>query len=192
MTRYDEDDDNYFMNIFAVDADPIIAARQLPDKHVTKMILESAQMLSIVYSPHYWDIGTVSKVDGTPFKTAKGAFKNHPCTQWAAAAVENCAWLIQHACGLCTEFHVRYGKLHGLTKSVFDTKRVFQGETGEVITIASMVSSFARAMPEDIKYNREIDDVTAYRQYLNTKDWCYYNYLRRPDRRPEWLHQPTP
>ena len=72
------------MNIFAVDTDPIQAARMLPDKHVTKMILETAQMLSIVFSPHYWDIGKVMKKDGTPFKTEKGAFKNHPCTQWAA------------------------------------------------------------------------------------------------------------
>ena len=72
------------MNIFAVDRDPIIAARMLPDRHVTKMILESAQMLSIVFSAHYWDIGEVMKVDGTPFKTAKGAFKKHPCTMWAA------------------------------------------------------------------------------------------------------------
>jgi hypothetical protein len=35
------------------------------------MILESAQMLSIVFSKHYWDIGEVMKVDGTPFKTEK-------------------------------------------------------------------------------------------------------------------------
>ena len=68
------------MNIFVVHADPDKAAKQLPDKHVTKMILESAQMLSIVFSKHYWDIGEVMKVDGTPFKTERGAFKNHPCT----------------------------------------------------------------------------------------------------------------
>ena len=54
------------MNIFAVEHDPIKAAHCLPDRHVTKMILESAQMLSIVFSPHYWDIGEVAKVDGTP------------------------------------------------------------------------------------------------------------------------------
>ena len=33
------------MNIFVVDEDPVIAARQLCDKHVVKMILETAQML---------------------------------------------------------------------------------------------------------------------------------------------------
>ena len=179
------------MNIFAVHPDPITSARMLPDRHVTKMILESAQMLSIVYSSHYWDIGEVSKVDGTPFKTAKGAFKKHPCTIWAAESQANCAWLIQHACGLCTEFVNRYGKQHGLNNSLFDVKKLFHRMTGQPITVYRDVERFARAMPEDIKFDDSIDDVTAYRKYMNTKPWVYHNYLRLPDRRPDWLQPPT-
>ena len=34
------------MNIFFVDRDPVAAAQALYDKHVVKMILESAQLLS--------------------------------------------------------------------------------------------------------------------------------------------------
>ena len=178
------------MNIFAVDADPIRAARQLPDRHVTKMILESAQMLSIVFSKHYWDIGEVAKVNGDPFKTAKGAFKNHPCTQWAADSEYNCAWLIQHAMGLLEEFQVRYGKLHGLNKSLFNVRRMFHREVGPAITCYKMVESFARAMPESLKYDTSIDDVTAYQIYVNSKPWVYYNYLKLPDRRPTWVTNP--
>ena len=33
------------MNIFVIDKDPVVAAQNLCDKHVVKMILESAQML---------------------------------------------------------------------------------------------------------------------------------------------------
>jgi len=179
------------MNIFAVDRDPIRAAEMLPDRHVTKMILESAQMLSVVYSHHYWDIGTVSKVDGTPFKTAKGAFKKHPCTMWAAEETHNCAWLIQHACGLLHEFKARYGKLHGLSKSIFDAKKLFHRETGGTIMDYLWVDRFARAMPEDLKHDNTIDDVEAYRLYLDTKPWVYYNYIRLPGRRPAWLHDPN-
>ena len=178
------------MNIFVVHEHPISAARMLPDKHVTKMILESAQMLSIVFSDHYWGIGEVMKVDGTPFKTAKGAFKNHPCTKWAGANINNCAWLIQHALGLCDEFNIRYGHQHNLTKSLFNTKKLFHRETGEVITCFESVTDFARAMPDDLKYDDTISDVEAYHRYLNTKEWVYYNYLRKPERRPAWL-QPT-
>ena len=178
------------MNIFAVDHDPITAARSLPDRHVTKMILETCQMLSIVFSPHYWDCGEVSKVDGTPFKTAKGAFKNHPCTIWAASAFENCAWLIQHGCGLTTEFRARYDKAHGLEKSMLDCKRLFHKQTGEPITVYRNISGFARAMPEDLKFDDSIDDITAYRRYVSSKPWVFDNYLRMPERRPAWLTQP--
>ena len=178
------------MNIFVIDPDPTAAAQRLPDKHVTKMILESAQMLSIVFSDHYWGIGEVMKVDGTPFKTAKGAFKNHPCTIWAAASINNCAWLIQHALGLCDEFNLRYGHPHNLTKSLLETKDLFHRETGEDITCFNQVVKFARAMPEDLKFDDTISDVEAYHRYLNTKEWVYYNYLRKPERRPAWL-QPT-
>ena len=179
------------MNIFAVNPDPITSARELPDRHVTKMILESCQMLSLVFSPHYWDIGEVLKVDGTPFKTAKGAFKKHPCTIWAADSIENCAWLIQHACGLCEEFNFRYGKLHGLTKSVFETKKLFHREVGDPITVFRNVQGFARAMPDEFKLDTEIDDVTAYQRYVSSKPWVVSNYLRKPERMPCWLTVPV-
>jgi hypothetical protein len=175
------------MNIFAVDQCPIKSAKQLPDKHVTKMILESAQMLSIVFSDHYWGIGTISKVDGTPFKTAKGAFKKHPCTIWAAESVANCAWLIQHACALCSEFRHRYGHSHKLEKSLFEAKRLFHRVTGEDITCYNNVVRFARAMPDEFKLDTSIDDVDAYRMYVASKDWVADNYLRCPERKPDWL-----
>ena len=178
------------MNIFVVHLDPDKAAKQLPDKHVTKMILESAQMLSIVFSKHYWDIGEVMKVDGTAFKTERGAFKNHPCTQWAAQSPENCAWLIHHAICLCDEFEARFGKRHGLAQSLFNAKKLFHRETGEAITCYRRVRSFARAMPEEWKFDDSIDDVTAYQLYVNSKPWVWHNYNRIPSRRPDWLTQP--
>ena len=76
-------------------------------------------MLSIVFSHWYYDWGDdlVKKKDGTPFKTQKGAFRNHPCTQWAAASIFNTAWLIQHGCALSDEYTHRDGKLHGCHKA---------------------------------------------------------------------------
>ena len=175
------------MNIFVIDTDPITSAQHLPDRHVTKMILESAQMLSIVFSDHYWGVGTVSKVDGTPFKTEKGAFKNHPCTIWAAESYENCAWLIQHACALCSEFARRYGHKHKLTESLFACKKLFQRVTGESIMCYNNVVGFARAMPEEYKFDTSITDVEAYRMYVASKPWVSDNYLRAPERKPAWV-----
>jgi hypothetical protein len=175
------------MNIFVVDTDPKLAAQSLPDKHVVKMILESAQMLSIVYSRHYWNIGQVLKVDGTPFKTQHGAFKNHPCTKWVAESVNNCEWLLQHALGLCEEFRHRYGKSHGLEGSItLAHQRLLACDR---TPDHNRVCKFARAMPDDLKLNTELTDVEAYRQYLNTKEWVKDNYLKDPSRKPNWINQ---
>ena len=188
--RYNIIVDTNPMNIFVVDRDPIQAAKLLPDRHVTKMILESAQMISLVFSSHYWDIGKVMKVDGTPFKTEKGAFKKHPCTIWAAANINHCDWLIRHARGLTAEFTHRYGKLHGLTQSISNASSLFHNQIGSSGDY-NHVTKFTRAMPDEWKLNSELDDVDAYRLYVNSKPWVYNNYLRDPSRRPHWITQPT-
>ena len=75
------------MNIFVTNPDPHKAATELPDKHVVKMPLETCQMLSIIYSKWYYDWGEIHKKDGTAYNTEKGAFRNHPCTKWAADSI---------------------------------------------------------------------------------------------------------
>ncbi len=70
------------MNIFVTSPWPAESAICLPDKHVVKMPLECCQMLSIVASDKWGHgYGTLAKSDGTPYKTDKGAFRNHPCTK---------------------------------------------------------------------------------------------------------------
>lgn len=174
------------MNIFVVDKDPILAAQALPDRHVVKMILESAQMISIVFSPHYWNIGEVAKVDGTPFNTKRGAFKNHPCTKWVAENKDNCDWLFAHAFGLCEEFDHRYQHKHGLHLSLLRAYHHFLDHYQGVPNY-ERVTKFARAMPDELKFNTELTDAAAYRQYLNTKEWIRDNYLKDPSRKPTWI-----
>ena len=98
------------MNIFVTDPSPVASAQVLPDKHIVKMPLETCQMLSIVASSKWGrGFGTLPKLDGTPYKTEKGAFRNHPCTVWAQ---DNYTWLILHGLALCYEYTHRYGKKH--------------------------------------------------------------------------------
>ena len=61
------------MNIFVVDHDPFVAAKMLCDKHVVKMILETAQLLS-----------TAHHLTGSPLacKLYKMTHKNHPSAVW--------------------------------------------------------------------------------------------------------------
>ena len=175
------------MNIFVTNWDPHVSARVLPDKHVVKMPLETTQMVSLLFSPWYYDWGEVLKKDGTPYDTKKGAFRNHPCTKWAAESMYNTAWLIQHGCALVDEYNHRYGKVHGCANSLFEAKKTFHRMAGEVITCYCMVESFTRAMPNDFKHNTSIDTFTAYKNYIGSKPWAASNYLRDPSRKPDWL-----
>ena len=59
------------MNIFVTHPDPLKSAVVLPDKHVVKMPLETTQMVSLLFSPWYYDWGKVLKKDGTPYDTTK-------------------------------------------------------------------------------------------------------------------------
>ena len=176
------------MNIFVTDPDPIQSALNLPDKHIVKMPLETCQMLAIIYSDWYYGVGQLHKLDGTPYRTAHGAFRNHPCTQWAAANQYNLAWLIRHGQALCAEYTARYNKQHACAPAILEAdyiyKRCFDHFADEMY---HKVTSFTRAMPESIKYDDTISTITAYKRYLNTKPWLASNYLRIPSRKPSFI-----
>ena len=166
------------MNIFVTDPDPVKSAQCLPDKHVVKMPLESCQMLAIVASTKWGHgFGKLPKLDGTPYLTDKGAFRGHPCTIWAQ---ENYRWLIEHGLALCAEYTHRYGKVHSCQHTLEHAKMIFPPSIGEV-------TPFARAMPDEFKYDTSIDTITAYKRYIASKPWASSNYLRDPSRKPNWL-----
>lgn len=175
------------MNIFVVSECPYESARMLPDKHIVKMPLECCQMISIIYSSWYHNYGTIPKKDGNAYQTKGGAFRNHPCTIWAAKTDENLAWLIAHGIGLCIEYTHRYGKTHSCENSLDEAHRIFKYFTQKSISVHKNVNNFARAMPDVWKYDKGIDDVTAYRYYVNSKPWVSENYLRDPSRKPVWI-----
>ena len=178
------------MNIFVTDPCPIQSARNLPDKHIVKMPLETCQMLAIIYSDWYHGLGKLYKKDGTPYATARGAFRNHPCTQWAAANQYNLAWLIRHGYGLCDEYNQRYGKVHTCLDVISQAERIFHRSFSHINSLyhaSRKVTEFTRAMPEDIKYNHRISTIEAYKYYLNTKPWLATNYLRIPSRKPSFI-----
>ena len=174
------------MNIFAVDDDPVLAATCLPDKHIVKMPLECCQMLAIVFSKWYLNEGPVLKKDGTPYATEKGAFRNHPCTKWVAESDHNIQWLLQHGLSLCEEYTYRYGKRHACQPTITLAALTYQHGCPDDHT------PFARAMPDEWKYDEDIDTITAYQRYVASKPWVATNYLRVPDRKPSWVDYYSP
>ena len=176
------------MNIFVTDPCPIQSARNLPDKHIVKMPLETCQMLAIIYSDWYYGVGKLYKKDGTPYATKRGAFRSHPCTIWAAANQYNLAWLIEHGLSLCVEYTERYGKVHTCLDVIYQAERIYRRCFNvNCKTQYNKVTDFTRAMPEDIKFDKTIDTITAYKRYLNTKPWLATNYLRIPSRKPSFI-----
>tara|TARA_B100000902_G_scaffold84280_1_gene88790 strand:+ start:93 stop:608 length:516 start_codon:yes stop_codon:yes gene_type:complete len=170
------------MNIFVTDPSPILSAQCLPDKHIVKMPLETSQMLSIVCSDKWgWGFGELHKKDGSTYNTDKGAFRNHPCTVWVNESIINTWWLVAHGIALCSEYTHRYGKVHSCEKTILEAASLLP------VCKPTTPKSFTRAMPDEFKKDNNIDTFTAYKKYLNSKSWIKDNYLRVPDRKPEWI-----
>jgi hypothetical protein len=91
------------MNIFYLSEDPNEAAKMMYNKHVVKMILESAQLLC---TAHIISDGEAADV---PYKATH---KNHPSAIWARESVSNYIWLYDHMIALGNEYTRRYGKKH--------------------------------------------------------------------------------
>ena len=75
------------MNIFVLSENPILAANLHCDQHMHKMILESAQMLSMAW--HQCGMTGNSWV----YRKNQSSHNKHPCTQWAASSLNNMLWL---------------------------------------------------------------------------------------------------
>ena len=173
------------MNIFAVDNDPILAARALPDKLVVKMPIESLQMLSP------WAFNThgllIQKPDGGNYGT-KG-FANHPCTRWQYEDPANAAWLLLHAFGLCAAYTERYGRNHAILPALFQLAAIYEEKHGLPSVDAPKHTPFALAMPEE--YKDPNDRIGSYRRYVNcTKGYAVWRYTEPPKWWSESLHAP--
>ena len=90
------------MNIFYLHQNPEQAARLQYNKHVVKMILESAQMLCAAHH-------VLGNPDDVPYKLAH---KNHPSTIWVRENSLHYDWLYEHFVALSREYRKRYGKTH--------------------------------------------------------------------------------
>jgi hypothetical protein len=149
------------MNIFALDYDPITAASYHMDKHVVKMILESAQLLCSV---HHMTGGTA------PYRLTH---KNHPCSIWARESLSNYNWLNKLALALCDEYTYRYGKIH---KSYYVIMELPQPNIPDI-----GLTPFKLAMPDDYKVS---DPIESYRNYY-VNDKRHIAAWKR-DRKPAW------
>ena len=169
------------MNIFVTDPSPTLSAQSLPDRHVVKMPLETCQMLSIVASKKWGHgFGTLPKLNGEPYKTDKGAFRNHPCTVWAQ---RHFYWLLRHGLALCDEYAHRYKKTHSCRYTLNAALQIFPKDSYEPY----WAYEFVRAMTDEFKHDTSINTFDAYKNYISSKPWVTSNYIRDPSRKPDWV-----
>ena len=155
------------MNVFYLSKDPIEAAQYHNDKHVVKMILESAQLLCTAHR--------ILDNSQDP-RLYRSTHKNHPSAKWARANINNYNWLYHLFVALCSEYTHRYGKKH-LTE--IKLKHVL-AQAPMNISLDAFTQP-PQAMPDQY---RTSDSIIAYRTYYKTDKKHLASWTKRPV--PEW------
>lgn len=163
------------MNIFVLHLDPYKCAQMHCDKHVVKMIIESAQLLyscCLLCGIIGHDINELISSAPLTLNGEHGYRKthvNHPCSVWLRESVKNYEWLLNMAKALCKEYTIRYKKIHATEKHINWLSYVCP-----CIPNVSM-TPFAIVMPDTYKYIIETSDskqicydpIKSYRTYYN-------------------------
>tara|TARA_R110000764_G_scaffold46791_6_gene104882 strand:- start:501 stop:989 length:489 start_codon:yes stop_codon:yes gene_type:complete len=160
------------MNIFYL-GNAKLSAKELCDKHIVKMVLESAQMLC---TTHWCFANTLEKVQElSKIALYKPAHVNHPSTIWTRRSNEQYMWHYDLYCEMSKEYTRRYGKIHGASRfiGVLDKPPKDLG-TG--------FTEPPQCMPD--KYKNDCT-VTAYRNYYIAEKKHFAKYKKGG--RPEWL-----
>jgi len=162
------------MNIFILDKDPVIAAQMLCDRHIPKMIVESAQMLSTV---HRLLDGTPEKRPSKSGKTIQTYYsfgderddlyylavhKYHPCTTWTMESKGNYDWHYNHFVGMAEEYEYRRGKQHATFVKLGKLL-----EKAPINIPQAGLTEFAQAMSHYPDCMVKGDAVKAYRNYYH-------------------------
>ena len=117
------------MNIFYLDRDVTKCAEYHNDKHVVKMILEYAQLLSTAHrvldGKEYIDASSGRKIkrwrlEDTSLEGClyKATHVNHPSAVWVRQSNNNYNWLVCLFQSLLSEYTHRYGKIHSCDRLV--------------------------------------------------------------------------
>ena len=140
------------MNIFHLHKVPKVCAEYHCDKHVVKMILETAQMLSTAYQKHC----------GLDDYLYKPAYPKHPMTIWVGDSIENYKYALMLGTELGKQYTKRYRKIHKSSNIISLLRGI-----GRVWNVEDNFPSVKftpppQCMPDEYKHE---DYITAYKQY---------------------------
>ena len=180
------------MNIFYLDHDVRKCAEMHNDKHVVKMILEYAQLLSTAHrvldgvelsglsdsgrKKKFWTLG-----DSRDYTLYKATHINHPSAVWVRKSVQNYMWLAEMLEVLCGEYTYRYGKVHKVERD--GLMQLLKNEFPKNLPIAPFTEP-TPAMPDDVKIIG--DSIKSYRNYYINNKAHLANWKKRQV--PEWFN----
>jgi hypothetical protein len=184
------------MNIFYLSKDPIEAAQMSCDKHVVKMILESAQLLCtchrVLDGIEYYD----KTANGRKIKRWKHPNSNmdavlykagwikHPSTLWLFESAYNYIWLYQHMMALNDEYKKRYNhtKDHLAIQKLGDLLK----NPPKNAKVNKIATDPTPAMPDECKIPGDV--VGSYRNYYIMKKQRFATW-KAPAVIPEWYQK---
>jgi len=192
------------MNIFYLDHDVRKCAEMHNDKHVVKMILEYAQLLSTahrildgVLSAGVSASGRKKTVyvlaDNRDATLYSATHVNHPSAVWVRQSAQNYMWLAELLEECCKEYTHRYDKVHKVERD--GLMQALKNQFPTNIPDAPFTQP-TPAMPEDVKVLREIhtdryeiDALASYRNYYIRNKTHLANWKKRPV--PDWYNDNT-
>lgn len=163
------------MNIFFLHEDPVKAAQMQADKHVVKMVLETAQMLSTNHRILDGDEKGVLP-DARQENFYKATHRNHPSTVWARQSVENYNWLADHLAALLQEYTFRYNKEHKTGRLLYDL------QSPPLALNDWDWTTPPSCMPEEYQVGSYVDN---YREYYRKAKSHLHKWTKREP--PNWL-----
>jgi len=178
------------MNIFVLDTDHKKNAKYHANVHVSKMTLETAQMLCTAVRVCMEDSGFHTHfIEKTLPKAKSGkayrrSHPNHPCTIWARENRANYLWLCSLGYELSKEFTRRYGKVHAC-HTVIEQCAALSHYIPQDLDNPRQITPFAQAMPDEYK---DEDAVVAYRRYYKSKFDAGMKMEYPDNKTPYWLH----
>jgi len=161
------------MNIFALDPSPIVSAQMMCDRHVVKMIVETAQLLSTAHRMIDGIMYVEKTANGRSIKRwrlpdnrenllYKASHINHPSNIWARQTNNNYTWLYCHFVALCKEYTYRYDKIH-----LTEAKLSYTLKSLPNYIEVGPLTSRPQAMPDEYKRERTEDAYKSY--YIGAK-----------------------
>ena len=169
------------MNIFFLDRDPETCASMHCDKHVVKMIIEYAQLMS---TAHRMLDGKelTENVNGRKLKRwivedlrndvlYKASHVNHPSAVWVRKSLSNYLWLYNMWSHLLREYTFRYGRKHETEKLLFALAKPPTN-----ISVSGW-SDPPPAMPDECKIPD--DSLASYRNYYLLKKSHFAKWTKR-------------